>query len=125
MVARIFDVFDDEEDAPFNTRQALQEVGLSELILKGPTNRFLNIEVSGRASIANGIGFREDPYEIEKFGYMNSMILQMLGPMGSYVADAPENLGLALNEIIEEIWTEALNVYHLVFYATVLKLCVS
>ena len=101
MVARIFDVFDDEEDAPFNTRQALQEMGLSELILKGPTNSFLNIEVSGRASIANGIGFREDPYEIEKFGYMNSMILQMLGPMGSYVADAPENLGLALNEIIE------------------------
>lgn len=99
MVARIFDVFDDEEDAAFNTRQALQEIGLSELILKGPTNRFLDVEVSGRASIANGIGFREDPYEIEKFGYMNSMILQMLGPMGSYVADAPENLGLALNEI--------------------------
>ncbi len=102
MVASVFDMFDDEEDAPFNFRQYLvQELGLSELILKGPTNRYLDIEVSGRASIANGIGFREDPYEIEKFGYMEAMGLQMLGPMGSYVMDAPENIGLALNEIAE------------------------
>ncbi len=102
IVASVYDMFDDEEDAPFNARQYLvQELGLSELILKGPTNRFLDIEVSGRASIANGIGFREDPYEIEKFGYAPAMFLQMLGPMGSYVMDAPENIGLAFNEIAE------------------------
>ena len=102
MVASVFDMFDDEEDVSFNFRQYLvQELGLSELILKGPTNRYLDVEVSGRASIANGIGFREDPYEIEKFGYMEAMGLQMLGPMGSYVMDAPENIELALNEIAE------------------------
>ena len=100
IVASVYDLFDDEEDAPFNARQFLvQELGLSELILKGPTNRYLDLEVSGRASIANGIGFREDPYEIEKFGYAPAMFLQMLGPMGSYVMDAPENINLAFNEI--------------------------
>jgi len=95
MVGRAMQWADDEdEEAPFHARTALRQMGLSELLLKGPTNVGLNLEISNRASIANGIGFREEPYEIEKFGYLNAMGLQVFGPLGSYVFDAPENLGL-------------------------------
>ena len=64
------------------------------MLLKGPINAQFNLEISGRASIANGIAFREEPYEIEKFGYLNAMALQMVGPMGSYLLDSTENLAL-------------------------------
>jgi hypothetical protein len=100
MVVNLYKYFDDDEDAPFNARRELRSMGLSELILKGPMNEYLNIEISNRASIANGIGFREEPYEIEKFGYTTAMALQLLGPMGSYLLDAPENVPLAFNEIV-------------------------
>ena len=101
MVANLYKYFDDDEDAPFNMRRELRSMGLSELILKGPMNEYLNIEISNRASIANGIGFREEPYEIEKFGYANAMALQLFGPMGSYVLDSLENIPLAFSEIAE------------------------
>ena len=94
MVGRAMQLDDDDEDAPYHFRTALREAGLSELLLKGPTNVGFNLEISNRASIANGIGFREEPYEIEKFGYLNSMGLQVFGPLGSYVLDLPENFGL-------------------------------
>jgi len=94
MVGRAIDLYDDDEDAPFHFRTALRQAGFSEMLLKGPINAQFNLEISGRASIANGIAFREEPYEIEKFGYLNAMALQMVGPMGSYLLDSTENLAL-------------------------------
>jgi hypothetical protein len=94
MVAALDDLVGDDEDEPFNFRAALKTMGGSELLLKGPLNTALNIEISNRASIANGIGFREDPYEVEKYGYLTTMALQLGGPMGSYALDLPDGLGL-------------------------------
>jgi len=95
MVAALDAAMGDDEDEPYNFRAALRTMGLSDLILKGPVNSsFLNIEISNRASIANGIGFREDPYEVEKFGYLASMALQLGGPMGSFALDFGDALGL-------------------------------
>ena len=92
MVMYLADLLDDDEDAPFYFRRELRAMGLSQLILKGPTNEFLGIEVSNRASIANGIGFREEPYEIEKYGYLRSIGLQAFGPLINYLPDAVEGL---------------------------------
>ena len=85
---------DDDDEEPFNFRATLITMGLPEWLLKGPINYKFNIEISNRASIANGIGFRENPYEVEKFGYFNAMALQLGGPMGSYLLDSKENIGL-------------------------------
>ena len=85
---------DDEE--PFNLRREMMMV-MPESVTKGPLNYYLNLEISNRASVANGILFREDPYEIEKYGYLQSMALQTFGPLGNYVLDAPYKLGLMAN----------------------------
>ena len=99
MVAAIAGSFDDEDDAPFNAKQALREMGLSQLVLKGPLNEYLNIEVSNRASIANGIGFREDPYDVDKYGRGIAYGLQLLGPSGSYVLDGFETVPKAFEDV--------------------------
>jgi len=91
--------FDDEEDAPFNAKKALREMGLSHLVLKGPLNEYLNIEVSNRASIANGIGFREEPYDVDKYGRGIAYGLQLLGPSGSYVLDGFETVPKAFEDV--------------------------
>jgi len=83
----------DDEEEPYNLRRELMLV-LPEVVTKGPLNYRTNLEISNRASVANGILFREDPYEIEKYGYLQSMALQAFGPLGNYVMDMPYKLGL-------------------------------
>ena len=83
----------DDEEEPYNLRRELMMI-LPEVVTKGPTNYYTNLEISNRASVANGILFREDPYEIEKYGYLQSMALQAFGPLGNYVMDMPYKLGL-------------------------------
>lgn len=82
---------DDEE--PFNLRREMMLI-MPESVTKGPLNYYTNLEISNRASVANGMLFREDPYEIEKYGYLQSMALQAFGPLGNYILDAPYKLGL-------------------------------
>ncbi len=82
---------DDEE--PFNLRREMMLI-MPESVTKGPLNYYTNLEISNRASVANGMLFREDPYEIEKYGYLQSMALQAFGPLGNYVLDMPYKLGL-------------------------------
>ncbi len=83
----------DDDEEPFNLRRELMMI-LPEAVTKGPTNYYTNLEISNRASVANGILFREDPYEIEKYGYLQSMALQAFGPLGSYAMDAPYGMRL-------------------------------
>ena len=83
----------DDEEEQYNLRRELMMI-LPEVVTKGPTNYYTNLEISNRASVANGILFREDPYEIEKYGYLQSMALQAFGPLGNYVMDMPYKLGL-------------------------------
>ena len=82
---------DDEE--PFNLRREMMLI-MPESVTKGPLNYYTNLEISNRASVANGMLFREDPYEIEKYGYLQSMALQAFGPLGNYILDAPYKIGL-------------------------------
>ena len=83
----------DDEEEPFNLRREMMLI-MPESVTKGPLNYYTNLEISNRASVANGMLFREDPYEIEKYGYLQSMALQAFGPLGNYVLDAPYKLGL-------------------------------
>ena len=71
----------DDEEEPFNLRRELMMI-LPEAVTKGPTNYYTNLEISNRASVANGILFREDPYEIEKYGYLQSMAPSSVRPIG-------------------------------------------
>ena len=82
---------DDEE--PFNLRREMMLI-MPESVTKGPLNYYTNLEISNRASVANGMLFREDPYEIEKYGYLQSMALQAFGPLGNYILDMPYKIGL-------------------------------
>jgi hypothetical protein len=83
----------DDEEEPFNLRREMMLI-MPESVTKGPLNYYTNLEISNRASVANGMLFREDPYEIEKYGYLQSMALQAFGPLGNYILDAPYKLGL-------------------------------
>ena len=83
----------DDEEEPFNLRREMMLI-MPESVTKGPLNYYTNLEISNRASVANGMLFREDPYEIEKYGYLQSMALQAFGPLGNYVLDSPYKLGL-------------------------------
>ena len=83
----------DDDEEPFNLRREMMLI-MPESVTKGPLNYYTNLEISNRASVANGMLFREDPYEIEKYGYLQSMALQAFGPLGNYVLDTPYKLGL-------------------------------
>ena len=83
----------DDDEEPFNLRREMMLI-MPEAMTKGPLNYYTNLEISNRASVANGILFREDPYEIEKYGYLQSMALQAFGPLGSYAMDAPYGMRL-------------------------------
>ena len=93
MVGALINALDDEEEEPFNTRRELM-LALPEWATKGPTNYWTNIEMSNRASVANGLLFREDPYEIEKFGYVGAAMMQAFGPMGNFVQNVPYGMRL-------------------------------
>lgn len=83
----------DDDEEPFNLRREMMLI-LPEAVTKGPLNYATNLEISNRASVANGMLFREDPFEIEKYGYLNSIALQAFGPLGNYVLDAPYKFSL-------------------------------
>jgi len=83
----------DDDEEPFNLRREMLLI-LPEAVTKGPLNYATNLEISNRASVANGMLFREDPFEIEKYGYLNSIALQAFGPLGNYLLDAPYKFSL-------------------------------
>ena len=93
MVAALVNTLDDEEEEPFNARREMM-LAFPEWMTKGPVNYLTNIEVSNRASVANGLLFREDPYEIEKFGYVGSAMMQAFGPMGNFARNVPYGVRL-------------------------------
>ena len=93
MVAALINTLDDEEEEPFNARREMM-LAFPEWMTKGPVNYLTNIEVSNRASVANGLLFREDPYEIEKFGYVGSAMMQAFGPMGNFARNVPYGVRL-------------------------------
>ena len=93
MVAALVNTLDDEEEEPFNARREMM-LAFPEWMTKGPLNYLTNIEVSNRASVANGLLFREDPYEIEKFGYVGSAMMQAFGPMGNFARNVPYGVRL-------------------------------
>ena len=88
-------VFDDEEDEPFNFKEFVRS-STNDLVYKGPFNYITNLEISNRVGLANGLVFREDPYSIERNGYIATAAAQSVGPVGSYFLNArraPEYLG--------------------------------
>ena len=93
MVAALINTLDDDEEEPFNARREMM-LAFPEWMTKGPVNYLTNIEVSNRASVANGLLFREDPYEIEKFGYVGSAMMQAFGPMGNFARNVPYGVRL-------------------------------
>ena len=93
MVAALVNTLDDEEEEPFNTRREMMLM-FPEWVTKGPTNYLTNIEISNRASVANGLLFREDPYEIEKFGYVGAAMMQAFGPIGNFARNVPYGMRL-------------------------------
>ena len=93
MVAALVNTLDDEEEEPLNVRREMMLM-FPEWVTKGPTNYLTNIEISNRASVANGVLFREDPYEIEKFGYVGSAMMQAFGPIGNFARNVPYGMRL-------------------------------
>jgi len=93
MVGALINTLDDEEEEPFNVRREMMLM-FPEWFTKGPTNYLTNIEISNRASVANGLLFREDPYEIEKFGYVGAAMMQAFGPMGNFARNVPYGMQL-------------------------------
>ena len=93
MVAALVNTLDDDEEEPFSARREMM-LAFPEWMTKGPVNYLTNIEVSNRASVANGLLFREDPYEIEKFGYVGSAMMQAFGPMGNFARNVPYGMRL-------------------------------
>ena len=80
-------VFDDEEDEPFNFKEFVRS-STNDLVYKGPLNYLTNLEISNRVGLANGLVFREDPYSIERNGYLATAAAQATGPVGSYLLNA-------------------------------------
>ena len=80
-------VFDDEEDEPFNFKEFVRS-STNDLVYKGPFNYVTNLEISNRVGLANGLVFREDPYSIERNGYIATAAFQAAGPVGSYFLNA-------------------------------------
>ncbi len=80
-------VFDDEEDEPFNFKEFVRS-STNDLVYKGPLNYITNLEISNRVGLANGLVFREDPYSIERNGYLATAAAQSVGPVGSYFLNA-------------------------------------
>jgi hypothetical protein len=93
MIMAMEGALDDEEDEPFNLRRAVMDM-YPEWVTKGPSNYLTNIELSNRASVANGLLFREDPYEIEKFGYVGAAMMQAFGPLGNFARNVPYGFDL-------------------------------
>ena len=93
MIMAMENALDDEEEEPFNLRRAVMDM-YPEWVTKGPTNYLSNIEFSNRASVANGLLFREDPYEIEKFGYVGAAMMQAFGPLGNFARNVPYGFDL-------------------------------
>ena len=93
MIMAMEGALDDEEEEPFNLRRAVMDM-YPEWVTKGPTNYLSNIEFSNRASVANGLLFREDPYEIEKFGYVGAAMMQAFGPLGNFARNVPYGFDL-------------------------------
>ena len=93
MIMAMEGALDDEEEEPFNLRRAVMDM-YPEWVTKGPSNYLTNIELSNRASVANGLLFREDPYEIEKFGYVGAAMMQAFGPLGNFARNVPYGFDL-------------------------------
>ena len=73
----------EDDDEPFDARDDAR-MFFGELLYKGPLNKMLNVEVSTRASLANGLVFRDDPQGVAQNGYVATAIKQASGPLGSY-----------------------------------------
>jgi len=93
----------DDDDEPFNAKEAVR-TATNDLVYKGPLNYLTNIEFSNRLGLANGLLFREDPYSIEKNGYVLTAMLQATGPVGSYLL----GVGNAADELSEGEYLRAL-----------------
>jgi len=74
-----------DEDEPFDPDVFIRNLVGGELMYKGPINYFTDLEIANRASMANDLLFRDDPYSVDKYGYVMSAMRQAFGPAGSIV----------------------------------------
>ena len=89
----------DDEDAPYDPKQQLRDVTNS-FIYNGLIAELFNIEISERAQLANNIVWRDDSYSVAKYGYLNTFLLSLFGPMGS----AAQSTQGGLQEIAKGNW---------------------
>lgn len=80
-----------DDDEPFNARDEMR-LFIGDLAYKGPLNKALDLEISNRVGLANGLVFREDPYSLEQNGLVLTAFAQAMGPMGSYLLGAENAL---------------------------------
>jgi hypothetical protein len=73
-----------DDDEPFDSDVYLRNL-FGEFFYKGPINYFTNLEIANRAAVANDLIFRDDPYSVNKYGYVMSAMRQAFGPVGSIV----------------------------------------
>jgi hypothetical protein len=95
-VAQMLNALFGDDDEPFNFDEEMREF-FGELLYKGPTNFFTNLEIANRTGVAQDLIFRDDPRGIAEHGYVLSAMKNAFGPAGSYLIGAERGIK-AMNE---------------------------
>ena len=105
-IAQMINALFGDDDEPYNFDEDMREF-FGELLYKGPTNFFTNLEIANRTGVAQDLIFRDDPRSIAEHGYVLSAMRNAFGPIGSYAVNA-ENAIKMMNEGHTERAVEAL-----------------
>lgn len=95
-VAQMLNALFGDDDEPFNFDEEMRDF-FGELLYKGPTNFFTNLEIANRTGVAQDLIFRDDPRGIAEHGYVLSAMKNAFGPAGSYLIGAERGIK-AMNE---------------------------
>lgn len=105
-IAQMINALFGDDDEPYNFDEDMRDF-FGELLYKGPTNFFTNLEIANRTGVAQDLVFRDDPRSIAEHGYVLSAMRNAFGPAGSYAVNA-ENAIKMMNEGHTERAIEAL-----------------
>lgn len=86
-IAQMINALFGDDDEPYNFDEDMREF-FGELLYKGPTNFFTNLEIANRTGVAQDLVFRDDPRSIAEHGYVLSAMRNAFGPAGSYAVNA-------------------------------------
>lgn len=105
-IAQMINALFGDDDEPYNFDEDMRDF-FGELLYKGPTNFFTNLEIANRTGVAQDLVFRDDPRSIAEHGYVLSAMRNAFGPAGSYAVNA-ENAIKMMGEGHTERAVEAL-----------------